>query len=40
MHRLENRGTEALAIIEVACGDYIQEDDIVRFDDKYGRTTA
>ena len=23
--------------IEVACGDYIEEDDIVRFDDKYGR---
>jgi mannose-1-phosphate guanylyltransferase len=38
MHRLENRGSEALAIIEVACGDYIAEDDIVRFDDKYGRT--
>ncbi|MFO1303680.1 MAG: mannose-1-phosphate guanylyltransferase/mannose-6-phosphate isomerase [Burkholderiales bacterium] len=40
MHRLENRGTEVLAIIEVACGDYIDEDDIVRFDDKYGRKTA
>jgi len=39
-HRLENRGTEMLAIIEVACGDYIQEDDIVRFDDKYGRVPA
>ena len=36
-HRLENPTTEALAIIEVACGDYIDEDDIVRFDDKYGR---
>ncbi len=36
-HRLENRGTEILAIIEVACGDYVGEDDIVRFDDKYGR---
>ena len=36
-HRLENRGTEVLAIVEVACGDYIEEDDIVRFDDKYGR---
>ncbi|MFO1325440.1 MAG: mannose-1-phosphate guanylyltransferase/mannose-6-phosphate isomerase [Burkholderiales bacterium] len=40
MHRLENRGTELLQIIEVACGDYIQEDDIVRFDDKYGRATG
>jgi len=39
-HRLENRGTEMLAIIEVACGDYIDEDDIVRFDDKYGRVPA
>ncbi|MFO1311570.1 MAG: mannose-1-phosphate guanylyltransferase/mannose-6-phosphate isomerase [Burkholderiales bacterium] len=40
MHRLENRGTDVLAIIEVACGDYIAEDDIVRFDDKYGRNRA
>ncbi|HTR59092.1 MAG TPA: mannose-1-phosphate guanylyltransferase/mannose-6-phosphate isomerase [Casimicrobiaceae bacterium] len=39
MHRLENRGGDVLAIIEVACGDYIEEDDIVRFDDKYGRVT-
>jgi len=39
-HRLENRGTEMLAIIEVACGDYVGEDDIVRFDDKYGRVPA
>ena len=39
-HRIENRGTEMLAIIEVACGDYIEEDDIVRFDDKYGRIPA
>ncbi len=39
-HRLENCGTDMLAIIEVACGDYIQEDDIVRFDDKYGRVLA
>jgi mannose-1-phosphate guanylyltransferase / mannose-6-phosphate isomerase len=37
LHRLENRTTEPLAIIEVACGDYIEEDDIVRYDDKYGR---
>ena len=36
-HRLENKGTEPLAIIEVQCGDYVGEDDIVRFDDKYGR---
>jgi mannose-1-phosphate guanylyltransferase/mannose-6-phosphate isomerase len=36
-HRLENPGTEPLAIIEVQCGDYLGEDDIVRFDDRYGR---
>ena len=39
-HRLENKGTEPLAIIEVQCGDYVGEDDIVRFDDKYGRSVA
>ncbi len=39
-HRLANRGTEVLAIIEVACGGYIEEDDIVRFDDMYGRVAA
>jgi mannose-1-phosphate guanylyltransferase/mannose-6-phosphate isomerase len=38
-HRLENPGQELLAIIEVQCGDYLGEDDIVRFDDKYGRET-
>ena len=26
--------------IEVQCGDYVGEDDIVRFDDKYGRVKA
>ena len=36
-HRLENRGSEPLVIIEVQCGDYVGEDDIVRFDDVYGR---
>jgi mannose-1-phosphate guanylyltransferase len=39
-HRLENRGRDMLAIIEVQCGDYLGEDDIVRFDDKYGRVPA
>ena len=39
-HRIENCGAEMLAIIEVACGEYIEEDDIVRFDDKYGRVPA
>jgi mannose-1-phosphate guanylyltransferase / mannose-6-phosphate isomerase len=36
-HRLANNSTEPLAIIEVQCGDYVGEDDIVRFDDTYGR---
>ena len=39
-HRLENRGAEPLVIIEVQCGDYLGEDDIVRFEDRYGRTPA
>ena len=37
-HRLENNTDENLVIIEVQCGKYLGEDDIVRFDDKYGRT--
>jgi mannose-1-phosphate guanylyltransferase/mannose-6-phosphate isomerase len=36
-HRLENAGPDELVIIEVQSGDYLGEDDIVRFDDKYGR---
>ena len=36
-HRLENPAKDPLVIIEVQCGDYLGEDDIVRFDDKYGR---
>ena len=39
-HRLENKSSEPLAIIEVQCGDYVGEDDIIRFDDKYGRIIA
>ncbi|MEO5699078.1 MAG: mannose-1-phosphate guanylyltransferase/mannose-6-phosphate isomerase [Casimicrobiaceae bacterium] len=39
-HRLANPGTEPLVMIEVQCGDYLGEDDIVRFDDKYGRVPA
>lgn len=36
-HRLQNPGQEPLHIIEVQCGDYVGEDDIVRFQDSYGR---
>ena len=39
-HRLENKGNEPLVMIEVQCGDYLGEDDIVRFDDQYGRVKA
>lgn len=36
-HRLENPGKLPLALIEVQCGEYLGEDDIVRFQDVYGR---
>ena len=36
-HRLENPGAEMLELIEVQSGDYLGEDDIVRYDDVYGR---
>lgn len=36
-HRLENPGPEQLIIIEVQCGNYLGEDDIVRYEDVYGR---
>lgn len=36
-HRLENPGKLPLELIEVQMGDYLEEDDIVRFDDEYGR---
>ncbi|MCX7901573.1 MAG: cupin domain-containing protein, partial [Burkholderiaceae bacterium] len=39
-HRLENPGKVPLVIIEVQCGDYVGEDDIVRFEDRYGRAEA
>ncbi|PRD45756.1 mannose-1-phosphate guanylyltransferase/mannose-6-phosphate isomerase [Phyllobacterium phragmitis] len=36
-HRLENPGIMRLVMIEVQSGDYLGEDDIVRFEDDYGR---
>jgi|SRR5579863_1272365 len=36
-HRLENSSLEPLVIIEVQSGLYVEEDDIVRFEDQYGR---
>lgn len=37
-HRLENPGKEPLELIEVQSGDYLGEDDIVRYSDIYGRS--
>ena len=37
-HRLENPGKIPLHVIEVQSGSYLGEDDIVRFDDTYGRS--
>ncbi|MGZ8933291.1 MAG: mannose-1-phosphate guanylyltransferase/mannose-6-phosphate isomerase [Methylobacter sp.] len=37
VHCLENPGVIPLEIVEVQSGSYLGEDDIVRFDDKYGR---
>jgi len=37
VHRLENPGKVELHIIEVQSGAYLGEDDIVRYEDSYGR---
>lgn len=37
LHRLENPTDHDIALIEVQCGDYFGEDDIVRLEDVYGR---
>jgi mannose-1-phosphate guanylyltransferase/mannose-6-phosphate isomerase len=39
-HRIENPGEETVRIIEVQSGEYLGEDDIVRFEDIYGRASA
>ena len=36
-HRLSNHGESELVLIEVQTGDYLGEDDIIRFDDIYGK---
>ena len=36
-HRLSNDEEFPLILIEVQCGSYLGEDDITRYDDKYGR---
>jgi mannose-1-phosphate guanylyltransferase/mannose-6-phosphate isomerase len=39
IHRLRNNTENSLEIIEVQLGDYLEEDDIVRYEDTYGRTS-
>lgn len=39
-HRLENPGETLLELIEVQTGHYLEEDDIVRFEDAYGRAVG
>ncbi|MBF5010942.1 mannose-1-phosphate guanylyltransferase/mannose-6-phosphate isomerase [Burkholderia pseudomultivorans] len=39
-HRLKNPGKIPLELIEVQSGSYLGEDDIVRFEDAYGRTVS
>ncbi len=39
VHRLENPGKLPLLLIEVQSGCYLGEDDIIRYEDVYGRTT-
>jgi mannose-1-phosphate guanylyltransferase / mannose-6-phosphate isomerase len=36
-HRMENPGEVPMRLIEVQCGDYLGEDDIIRYEDVYGR---
>ena len=38
VHSLENPGKEELKLIEIQSGSYLGEDDIVRFEDRYGRS--
>ena len=37
VHRISNKSDEPVHIIEVQCGEYLGEDDIVRYEDEYGR---
>lgn len=40
LHRLANHTSVPLVIVEVQCGNYTGEDDIVRYEDDFSRTTA
>jgi len=37
VHRLENVGDDILRVVEVATGEYLGEDDIIRYEDDFGR---
>lgn len=37
-HRMENPGAQPMHLIEVQCGGYLGEDDIIRYEDVYGRS--
>jgi mannose-1-phosphate guanylyltransferase/mannose-6-phosphate isomerase len=37
VHRLRNLTETPVVLVEVQCGDYVGEDDIVRYEDVYGR---
>jgi mannose-6-phosphate isomerase-like protein (cupin superfamily) len=37
VHRIENHGDEPAELVEVQLGEYLGEDDIIRFEDDYGR---
>jgi mannose-1-phosphate guanylyltransferase/mannose-6-phosphate isomerase len=37
VHRLANPGSEPLEVVEVQTGDYLEEDDITRYEDIYAR---
>lgn len=39
VHRMKNPGSDPLVFIEVQVGDYFGEDDIVRFEDDFGRVS-
>lgn len=38
LHRMENIGTEMVEFIETQIGDYLGEDDIIRYEDDFGRS--
>jgi len=39
-HRLSNPGTEKIKIVEIQIGDYLGEDDIIRYEDDYQRDST